>query len=261
MIRDFFPAGNCLVSFSFSAFDLRLSLLEHTLDMDSTDDRKEQQKDIVEEQDRPQVNASGSEKPADPSASDADRSCQSKEETGGGGTEQDESSSSKDGTEQDDASNVWTAAWDENSQAYYWWNMVTYETTWENPYDKKPVEQVSSDTASPTAQHAYPTTPTTASFANQSYTYQAYFNKRTGKFQLASDVDRLNPERMSIENRAKRQMQYYFDVDAYTEERNRQRASGAAAGQKRQLSKKDIERFKRAKHEKKMKRARDWLCD
>ncbi|KAI7882493.1 hypothetical protein K492DRAFT_144979 [Lichtheimia hyalospora FSU 10163] len=236
--------------------------------MDSNDDRKPQQQEPIEDQDRKEVNASGSEKPVDPSASDADRSSQSKEETG------QENDDTKQDSNEASSSNVWTAAWDENSQAYYWWNMMTYETTWDNPYEKNALdkvldqvdtqggsEEVNSATASPTThtQHPYPAS-STPSFANQSYTYQAYFNKRTGKFQLASDVDRLNPERMSIENRAKRQMQYYFDVDAYTEERNRERAAGAA-GQKRQLSKKDIERFKRAKHEKKMKRARDWLCD
>ncbi|KAJ8662840.1 hypothetical protein O0I10_001016 [Lichtheimia ornata] len=251
--------------------------------MDSNDDRKQQEhNDPIRDQE--EVNASGSEKPVDPSASDADRSSHSKEEeekkeTTGGVEEQEQDENTN-----DNASNVWTAAWDENSQAYYWWNMMTYETTWDNPYEKNALDKVldqvdaqqeesgSTAASSPSTtqqqqhaeayQHSATATPTAAtpSFANQSYTYQAYFNKRTGKFQLASDVDRLNPERMSIENRAKRQMQYYFDVDAYTEERNRERAAGAA-GQKRQLSKKDIERFKRAKHEKKMKRARDWLCD
>ncbi|CDH54087.1 hypothetical protein RO3G_09719 [Lichtheimia corymbifera JMRC:FSU:9682] len=247
--------------------------------MDSNDDRKQQeQKDPIKDQE--EVNASGSEKPVDPSASDADRSSQSKEEATAGGEEQEQDGNNH-AEQESNASNVWTAAWDENSQAYYWWNMMTYETTWDNPYEKNALDKVldqvdaqqeeggSTAASSPSTsqQHAdayqrTTTTPSAAtpSFANQSYTYQAYFNKRTGKFQLASDVDRLNPERMSIENRAKRQMQYYFDVDAYTEERNRERAAGAA-GQKRQLSKKDIERFKRAKHEKKMKRARDWLCD
>ncbi|KAI9319284.1 hypothetical protein BX666DRAFT_1448526 [Dichotomocladium elegans] len=181
-----------------------------------------------------------------------------------------------------DPTSAWTTAWDEGSQAYYWWNMVTYETTWENPYEKNntstaaaaaaaaassttistPTSTDEQDRSTPETdsnlkkqerqQHQYPRT-----IGNPSYTYQAYFNARTGRFQTSSDT--LNPERMSIENRATRQMQYYFDVDAYTEERNRERA--ASGGQKRPLSKREIEKFKKARHEKKMKRAREWLCD
>ncbi|KAI8143760.1 hypothetical protein BJV82DRAFT_514131 [Fennellomyces sp. T-0311] len=182
-------------------------------------------------------NTSGSEKvPADPSGSDVDRSSQSK-------------SAGEQGQ--------WTAAWDENAQAYYWWNMVTYETTWENPYEKTETtnrEREASGSQSPAAYPAYPT-------QDYSYTFQAYFNSRTGKFQAANDVDRLNPERMSIENRATRQMQYYFDVDAYTEQRNRDRSLGLSKASKQRLTKKEIDRYKKAKMEKKMKRAREWLCD
>lgn len=176
----------------------------------------------------------------------------------------------------DTSSSSWTAVWDPTSQAYYWWNMITYETTWENPYEKKednkeldaPSQQEevynNNNTTFPYATAPYPVDSTNvpSNLVDHSYTYQAYFNKRTGKFQMASDVDRLNPERMSIENRAKRQMQYYFDVDAYTEQRNRERAAGIPGKvTKRHLTKKDIERFKRAKQEKRMKRAREWLCD
>lgn len=180
----------------------------------------------------------------------------------------------------DTASSSWTAVWDPTSQAYYWWNMITYETTWENPYEKKVVEEDNkkldessqqeevfnnnNNTTYPYAMATYPmdSTNVPSNLVDHSYTYQAYFNKRTGKFQMASDVDRLNPERMSIENRAKRQMQYYFDVDAYTEQRNRERAAGIPGKvTKRHLTKKDIERFKKAKQEKRMKRAREWLCD
>ncbi|KAI7886708.1 hypothetical protein K492DRAFT_202979 [Lichtheimia hyalospora FSU 10163] len=147
--------------------------------------------------------------------------------------------------------------------------MITYETTWENPYEKNKDDDGSSQqsiySSYPYTMTMYPMMDSAhvpANLTDHSYTYQAYFNKRTGKFQLASDVDRLNPERMSIENRAKRQMQYYFDVDAYTEQRNRERAAGVPYKvTKRHLTKKDIERFKKAKHEKKMKRAREWLCD
>lgn len=184
------------------------------------------------------------------------------------------------GTTSTNDTGSWTAVWDATSQAYYWWNMVTHETTWENPYENKVMDNEQKVGSSQQQQHqpeiynnnnaypyAMPTYPMTtanvpSSLMDHSYTYQAYFNKRTGKFQMASDVDRLNPERMSIEERAKRQMQYYFDVDAYMEQRNRERAAGIPSKiTKRHLTKKDIERFKKAKQEKRMKRAREWLCD
>ncbi|KAG0180500.1 hypothetical protein DFQ28_002166 [Apophysomyces sp. BC1034] len=210
--------------------------------------------------------------------------------------------STKNSTQSDqaDVANPWTAEWDANSQAYYWWNTVTYETTWDNPikdnntsaqaydyssyyYGYQQQEQPTATTSSnqidslldkidtqvrPTLDGASSAgqeqVPYETYFAQQAqadpYKFQAYFNTKTGKFQTSSEVDRLNPERMSIENRAKRQMQYYFDVDGYMEQRNREKALGI--GQKRpQLTKKDIERFKKQKHEKKMRRAREWLCD
>ncbi|KAF7729415.1 hypothetical protein EC973_004394 [Apophysomyces ossiformis] len=216
--------------------------------------------------------------------------------------EQNVEGAGKDSTQADqaDVANAWVAEWDANSQAYYWWNTITYETTWDNPtkdgnaptqtydyssyyYGYRQPEQAAGSTPSnqidslldkidtqvrPTLDGAtsggHEQVPYEAYFAQQSqadpYKFQAYFNTKTGKFQTSSEVDRLNPERMSIENRAKRQMQYYFDVDGYMEQRNREKALGI--GQKRpQLTKKDIERFKKQKHEKKMRRAREWLCD
>ncbi|ORY95320.1 hypothetical protein BCR43DRAFT_492793 [Syncephalastrum racemosum] len=183
----------------------------------------------------------------------------SKESTADSSDDRSEAAKDKkqDKTEQAPAES-WAAAWNEQYQTYYWWNTVTQETTWENPYEtgRAVAPLPPSEGESPAPQEA-----ATSDIAQQqTYAYQAYFNTRTGKFQAASDVDRLNPERMSIENRAKRQMQYYFDVDAYTEQRNQERMA-AQAGQKRPLTKRDIERFKKAKHEKKMKRAREWLCD
>ncbi|KAI9023767.1 hypothetical protein CLU79DRAFT_748103 [Phycomyces nitens] len=205
-----------------------------------------------------------------------------------------------------DIAKAWTAAWDPNSQAYYWWNTLTYETTWENPSgDSAKIDPEHADYYS-AYYYGYPATeasqtvtrpehvsdnpldslldkidtqvrstfdgsgeqssadrtqaPYSSYFGtDDQYKFQAVFNAKTGKFQTSEEVERLHPDRMTIESRAKRQMQYYFDVDAYMDERNRERAAGA--GQKRPLTKKDLDRFKKAKLEKKMKRARDWLCD
>ncbi|CAO3657129.1 unnamed protein product [Mucor hiemalis] len=47
-------------------------------------------------------------------------------------TTKDEEGKEQDGS--DDATNSkWTAVWDNNAQAYYWWNTESNETTWVNP--------------------------------------------------------------------------------------------------------------------------------
>ncbi|KAI9323880.1 hypothetical protein BX666DRAFT_1847276 [Dichotomocladium elegans] len=174
----------------------------------------------------------------------------------------------------------WAIAWDATSQAYYWWNTVTNETTWENPSQKpqpqphevstkeskgtatSAVDATLDTTAAADSADAPPTPSITSSLADSTHTFYAHFNARTGKFQTTVDINRINPERMSIENRATRQMQYYFDVDAYMEQRNLEKRMGISMkGTKRRLTKKEIDRFKKNKQEKKMKRTREWLCD
>ncbi|CAO3666627.1 unnamed protein product [Rhizopus microsporus] len=178
---------------------------------------------------------------------------------------------------------VWTPVWDDNAKAYYWWNTSTNETTWVNPnVTAENQEYQSADNSNflldpetrknleageelteeeklqsyMQASQAY----TGQYYPSQDYsmyTSQAFFNARTGRFTTAEDANRLNPENLSIENRATRQMQFYFDVDAYTEQRNRQRMM--EKGTKRKLTRKEIEYFKKMKQEKKNKRAREWL--
>ncbi|KAI7851487.1 hypothetical protein BDC45DRAFT_515878 [Circinella umbellata] len=204
----------------------------------------------------------------DPSASDVDHSTETKKETTSTTSPKKDDASAKRNVDQ-----AWIATWDENNQAYYWWNTVTYETTWEDPFLKlddnkegKDKERQESSTAGPNPssssanlsyyqqqQEQYPYYP-----QQEDYTYQAHFNTRTGKFQAASDLERLNPERMSLESRATRQMNYYFDVDSYTEQRN---SLGVSQSSKQRLSKKDLQKYKKAKLEKKMKKTRDWLRD
>ncbi|KAI8071675.1 hypothetical protein BC940DRAFT_293409 [Gongronella butleri] len=90
------------------------------------------------------------------------------------------------------------------------------------------------------------------------YRFQAYFNPKSGKFQSGSDALQRTPGAYSQTTRAMKQMEAFFDVNAYQEQRNRQLQQPE---RKRQLSRKDIERFKRAKKEKKLNRFRDWLKD
>ncbi|KAG2221407.1 hypothetical protein INT45_012658 [Circinella minor] len=216
----------------------------------------------------------------DPSTSDVDHSTETKKETTSTTSSKTDDASAKSNVDQ-----AWIATWDENNQAYYWWNTVTYETTWEDPFlklddnkegkegkegeeGKDKERQESPTVAGPNPsfssanlpyyqqqqqQQQYPYYP-----QQEDYTYQAHFNTRTGKFQAASDLERLNPERMSLESRATRQMNYYFDVDSYTEQRN---SLGVSQSSKQRLSKKELQKYKKAKLEKKMKKNRDWLRD
>jgi hypothetical protein len=192
-------------------------------------------------------------------------------------------------TDQPAAASLWTPVWDDNAQAYYWWNTKTNETTWINP--AKAVED-------PAAVQTQATANNPLDFlldridnvvkkeldgqedqtANQSYqdyaqyydpyyqqeegyTAQAHFNARTGRFTTQSDADRLNPDHLSIHARAKRQMENYFDVDSYTEQRNAQRSmiEAGRVAKKKPLTRKEVEYFKKMKKEKKSKRAREWL--
>ncbi|KAK4518700.1 serine threonine protein kinase CMGC group [Mucor velutinosus] len=213
---------------------------------------------------------------------------------------------------------TWTPVWDDNAQAYYWWNTETNETTWinpdasaeevaaaqaqaastataanSNPLDflldridnvvKKKLDGLDESTTTgssipadnntaaayydssnsyATSYDGYPAAADpSASNSADLYTSQAHFNARTGKFATQADVNRLNPEMLSIEARAKRQMQNYFDVDSYTEQRNAQihNAESGRINKKRPLTRKEVEYFKRMKKEKKSKRAREWL--
>ncbi|RUP46092.1 hypothetical protein BC936DRAFT_147371 [Jimgerdemannia flammicorona] len=95
-----------------------------------------------------------------------------------------------------------------------------------------------------------------ATAAGEAYTSHALFNARTGRFTSVADASRLNPERLSAENRAMRQMGYYFDHEQFMEERNKMREAG---GGKTRLSKADLERLKKARKEKKEMKEKKWL--
>lgn len=187
---------------------------------------------------------------------------------------------------------AWTAVWDDRAQAYYWWNTETNETTWINPESNGHTAAVEStatkaeekssnpldflldridtevkrklDGEVETSEHDSTSQPQYEQYFEQpetSYASTAHFNARTGRFTTQNDVERLNPENLTIENRATRQMQFYFDVDSYTEERNQQRSfiEDGRVGKKKQLTRKEVEYFKKMKKEKKSKKAREWL--
>ncbi|ORX62397.1 hypothetical protein DM01DRAFT_1331820 [Hesseltinella vesiculosa] len=200
----------------------------------------------------------------------------------------------------EDVSNAWTQTWDEQSREYYWWNTVTNETAWDDPRLAPAPSDYQDDYADPTAASAqnklddvldtidatvkaqldgqaapavYPQagprhTPTSfpsSSYSSASaygeqdpYKFQAYFNSKTGRFQTTGDLAQRHPGQFTQEFRAQRQMEAFFDVNAYQEERNVQHVQN---DRKRPLSRKEVERFKKAKKEKKLNRMREWLRD
>ncbi len=122
----------------------------------------------------------------------------------------------------------------------------------------------------PTADYAQPQQdpsdldPTTAdlqapgtSALNPSDPYAATgtFNRFTGKWQPAS----LQPDNFNDDNKSKRQMNAYFDVDAAANSHDGKSLKAERSGKK--LTKKELKAFKDKRREKKEERRRAWLRD
>lgn len=203
-----------------------------------------------------------------------------------------ETNSPLENKESNEPTSKWTAVWDDNAQAYYWWNTETDETTWINPEsngDEYNAQALVAESSNPldflldridavakkkldngeevqdvpdrTRYESYESYKQYYEQPEVNYASTAHFNARTGRFTTQEDVNRLNPENLTIESRAKRQMQVYFDVDSYTEERNNEKllAQEGRIEKKKPLSRKEVEYFKKMKKEKKSKKAREWL--
>lgn len=190
----------------------------------------------------------------------------------------------------------WQPIWEENAQAYYFYNKFTQETTWTNP--RVPAEsllapgvgnhdRIAGD-SSPSAE-AQPSRPhggydpaihgdydPTAPYAQETqaaaegdgstaavvvgedgalYTATGTFNRFTGKWQAAS----LTPENFNDENKSRRQMSAFFDVDAAANSHDGKSLKAERAGKK--LSKKELKAFKEKRREKKEEKRRAWLRD
>jgi hypothetical protein len=81
------------------------------------------------------------------------------------------------------------------------------------------------------------------------------FNRFTGKWQAAA----LTPETFSEENRSRRQMGAFFDVDAAANSHDGKSLKAERAGKK--LTKKELKAFKDKRREKKEEKRRAWLRD
>jgi len=188
----------------------------------------------------------------------------------------------------------WEPVWDERAQAFYFFNRFTNATQWDNPRVSQAAEQpgppgVSNyDTSAGTAPEAPPrrmggydpaihgdfdpnadyaqayqipgaveTAPDVVSGTDPAAAYAATgtFNRFTGKWQRAD----LNPENFTDEQKSKRQMNAFFDVDAAANSHDGK--SLRAERQNKKLSKAEVKAFKDKRREKKEEKRRAWLRD
>ncbi|MCJ1463686.1 hypothetical protein MMC07_002295 [Pseudocyphellaria aurata] len=97
--------------------------------------------------------------------------------------------------------------------------------------------------------------PSSNSDPNAIYTATGVFNRFTGKWQPNS----INPEMHNDENKSKRQMSAFFDVDAAANSHNGKSLKAERSGKK--LTKQELKAFKEKRKEKKEEKRRAWLRD
>jgi hypothetical protein len=189
-------------------------------------------------------------------------------------------------TEEDDG---WAPVWEASAQAFYFYNRFTGASQWTNPRVPEPAqpgapgtEAPSSRTetspppslaatsgynpaihgdydrnawyAQPAAPEEAPTGPTAAD-PNSQYAATAAFNRFTGRFQNPD----LNPENFNDENKSKRQMNAFFDVDAAANSHDGRSLKAERSGKK--LTKAELKQFKEKRKAKKEEKRRAWLRD
>ena len=188
----------------------------------------------------------------------------------------------------------WDPVWDDTAQAYYFYNRFTRQSQWTNPrvpdatqpaapgvgnYDRIPdrapgTEDLASapqrpyggydpaihgdyDPSASYAQEQQPPEDGTGQLADPAaiYTATGVFNRFTGKWQPHN----INPENHNDENKSKRQMSAFFDVDAAANSHNGKSLKAERSGKK--LSKQELKAFKEKRKEKKEEKRRAWLRD
>lgn len=188
-------------------------------------------------------------------------------------------------TEQDDG---WAPIWEESAQAFYFYNRFTGATQWTNPRvpeaSQPPPPGVAAATYTPPVPATTETSPTsgynpaihgdydpTAWYAQPAalpvapsgapadpaaqYAATAQFNRFTGRFQNPD----LNPENFNDENKSRRQMNAFFDVDAAANSHDGRSLKAERSGKK--LSKTELKQFKEKRKAKKEEKRRAWLRD
>lgn len=89
----------------------------------------------------------------------------------------------------------------------------------------------------------------------QDYAAAAHFNRFTGRFQNAA----ITPENYNDENKSRRQMSAFFDVDAAANSHDGRSLKAERRG--KNLSKKELKAFKEKRRERKEEKRRAWLRD
>ncbi|TGO21422.1 hypothetical protein BPAE_0221g00170 [Botrytis paeoniae] len=182
----------------------------------------------------------------------------------------------------------WAPVWDETNQAFYFYNRFTGATQWDNPRVPE-VAQSGPPGVSATKSAVVPTEidPTSrpaggydpaihgdydpnAWYAQSSaveepiavgldpaaaYAATGQFNRFTGRWQAAE----INPENFNDENKSKRQMNAFFDVDAAANNHDGRSLKEERSGKK--LSKAELKQFKEKRKQKKEEKRRAWLRD
>ncbi|KAH8731898.1 hypothetical protein GQ44DRAFT_604004 [Phaeosphaeriaceae sp. PMI808] len=180
----------------------------------------------------------------------------------------------------------WDAKWEPTAQTWYFYNSLTGVSQWENPRVSATIASSAPGTSSPpkrvwggynpaihgsydpNADYAREaskeqeeeeqaaTTGTGLPTSNaQNYGAQAHFNRFTGKFQQAE----AGPEMHNDENKSKRQMTAFFDVDAAANSHDGRSLKAERRG--KTLTKKQLKEYKQKRHEKKEEKRRGWLLD
>lgn len=175
----------------------------------------------------------------------------------------------------DGADDGWQPVWDDAYQAYYFYNSVTNETTWTNPRVPTAEPAFTGDpplppedepdqnlTYNPTIHGDYdPSAPyaqqPAAVAPGDEYVARGAFNRFTGKFQPSSS--RRVPETYNDENKTRRQMEFYFDVDAAASTHDGR--SLKAERQTRKLSRKEVKQFQEKRKARKEEKRKAWLRD
>lgn len=178
----------------------------------------------------------------------------------------------------------WEAIWDAGHYAYYFYNRFTGVSQWENP--RVPDTAASSTQASAAPEEAEkkkspvaggynpaihgdydPTAPyaqlheeqsdarTSAADPAAAYAATGAFNRFTGRWQAAS----ITPENYNDENKARRQMSAFFDVDAAANSHGGRSLRAERSAKK--PTKQELKMYKEKRRERKEEKRRAWLRD
>jgi hypothetical protein len=180
----------------------------------------------------------------------------------------------------------WEPAWDHIAQKYYFYNRFTGVSQWDNPRVPQAsvpaapgTEETSQEEAprkapvlggynpaihgdyDPTAPYAQqyeeqePESSAAGQDAAAAYAATGAFNRFTGRWQ----AEGINPENHNDENKSRRQMNAFFDVDAAANSHDGR--SLRAERSARKLTKAELKQFKEKRREKKEEKRRAWLRD